>query len=285
MKLANWFTICSSLVLLPALVLAQPTSEASQQIVGRWEGIYKETKMSMPLIFRFTSTGKLVVAVPAGNRQGLRAYWANYQLDPKPNPMHIDLSFEGDHNVIQTIVEIPNPRTLKLQLRPTESSRKRPIAFRDEVQFQKVSETAIVPLTQLSEAERSTSGEGQFVMTTLIRSAILHRVETDQFAKHLIELGLNSTSTQNYRFQLSSKGNQLVLIARPKKAGIKSYIAVISSEPSRDQGSTQLGAAATICQSVRASTIAPPMPKVSPRNSDRAYPIITCGSGSAPLSF
>jgi Type IV pilin-like G and H, putative len=298
MKTANWFAICmGSIVLLPALVRAQPPQsiEASQQIiVGRWEGIYRETGTSMPLIFRFTATGKVVVAVPTENRQGLRAYWANYELDSKPQPMHIDLSFEGDREPIQTIVEVPNPQTLKLQMRPTESPRKRPTAFRDEVQFQKTSETAIAPLTQLSEAERSTSGEGQFVMTTLIRSAIVHRVETNQFAKHLTDLGLNSTSTQNYRFELLSKENQLTLIARPKKAGLKSYIAVISSEPSRDQGSTQLGAAATICQSVRSSKvpselrsalIAPPMPKVSPRNSDKAYPIITCGSGSEPLLF
>ncbi|HTL89633.1 MAG TPA: type IV pilin-like G/H family protein [Leptolyngbya sp.] len=265
---------------------AQTANPIAQQLVGRWEGQSNPSAgaFEAPLGVKFSSTGKAIFMMRVTLRDHV-AFVMNYSINHKPKPMHLDLQTENPTKTINdgkpalTIFELPNPHTLRLQVKDLNSER--PTQFKDEVQYSKVSDSAIVSPepAQLDKAERSNAGEGRLVMQTLALSALYHILEAKQLPTTLNQLGLSNDVTQNYRYQLQAKSNQLMLMARPNKGNLKSYIAVVLRLPNQPIDSSLTA----VCESVHPSTIAPPMPKISIPASGKDT--VQCGSGSAALEF
>lgn len=263
--------------------IAQPT--VSQQLVGRWEGQTKQINLGM----RFSQNGQLVM-IYGFPGSGVRSTSASprtyYSIDPTPKPMHLDFkrekpTSERDRQTILTIFEFLSPNTLRLQTKNLEPGKPRPTKFDEPVEFSKVSDSSIVfpSAAQLTQAEQSKDGEGRLVMRSLALSSLYYSVEMQQFPSALNQLGLSNNSTQNYSYQLQTKSNGIALIARPKKATLKSYIAAVLRYPVRESDNTTT----ILCESVRPSRIAPPLPQVSQPVYEAEQ--IQCGSGSQSIDF
>lgn len=259
----------------------------AQQLVGRWEG--KTRSFDATTGMRFSPSGRLVVAFRIGfDAQTQMAFSVNYSIDSKPNPMHLDLKLEKprsdrDQQSVSTIFDFPAPGTLRIHVKDLEPGKPRPTQFSEPLELSKVSDSAIVfpEAAKLTQAEQSPDGEGRLVMQNLALSSLYHSVETQQFPT-LQQLGLSNGTTQNYRYQLQAKSDRLTLIARPKKDNLKSYVAVVLRFPAEglDYGATK------ICQSVRPSRIAPPLPKIpDPPNGLLANMSVRCGIGSEAIDF
>jgi hypothetical protein len=246
---------------------------APSPILGRWEGVFRPSD-SDQVTMRFLDNGQVALVGTASGRVlvGLRM---DYKLNPQPQPMHLDIKPTRDSGTVLTIAEVKG-NTLRLQIQGTNPGNQRPTGFRDASQFQKVSDSAIVPITDLNDDRR--------LMQTLLRSALVYRVESDRFPTTLAQLGMNRAETQNYRYQLTSQNARWTLSARPKKAGLKSYIALLSPDLGAEQRNDPYSAIAILCESVRPAAIAPALPRVTPPNSDPSLPLIQCGSGSQPPS-
>lgn len=267
----------------------------SQQIIGRWEGIDSTGILgrageATPVTLRFTPTGKAIILTAPS--EGVQGFTFDYSLNPQPKPIYLDLDFKpmGANTTVPTIAQFTTPQNLKIQLSGTRLNGDRPKDFLDELNLSRVSDHMVAAFqgegavaTQLIQAEQSKEGEGKFVMTTLVRSASIYRLETGQFPITLTQLGLSHTSTQNYRFEMTVKNDRLTLIARPKKAGLRSYIGITITQPFREDKTTQTLTIANLCQSFRPSTIAPVTPVIHHIN--RAFPAIECGSGSEAVRF
>ncbi len=269
------------------MAVSQSAPIDSQILVGRWEG----RVLDQPMGLRFSPTGKMIAVLQPGLGSTSRmAFSVNYSIDPTPKPMHLDLQLDQPVSTVNrekpvlTIFELPNPRTLRLQVKNLTPGQPRPTKFLDEVQLSKVSESAIVfpDAPQLAQAEQSKAGEGRLVMRNLALSILYYSLEMKQFPAMLNQLGLSNDATQNYRYQLQAKSNHLTLIARPNKGNLKSYIAIVLRYPVQGQDYS----ATSICESVRPSTIAPPTPKLpAPPATSLGINTIQCGSGSEAIEF
>lgn len=266
----------------------QNADPVAQQLIGRWEGQVKN--LSVPVGMQFSPTGKLIAAFQTGLDSETRmAFSVNYSIDSKPKPMHLNLKLEKpnsekDKQPVLTIFDFPNPGTLRIHVKNLEPGKPRQTQFDQSVDLSKTSDSAIVfpEAAKLTQAARSTDGEGQLVMQNLAMSSLFYTLEMQQFPTTLDRLGLSNSATQNYRYQLQAKSDQLTLIARPKKQNLKSYIAVVLRFPIEGQDYS----VTKVCESVRPSQIAPPMPKTS-TSSNLLEPIdsIQCGIGSKAIAF
>jgi hypothetical protein len=293
----NWLSTFLVWAMVPAAsVLAQstkPVDPVMQQLTGQWQGTLtagEPSSMNTTLGFMFAPSGKAVMFFPESTfperTRGLMAASIEYAIDSKPKPMHIDFKVVTFDKPVLTIFDLPNPQTLKLQIEATNPGKPRPKEFKQEGLFQKVSDSAIVPLTQLAQAEQSKQGEGEWLMKSLAKSALLYKMSTNQFPTSLEQLGLSKPDTQHYRVQLATQPNQLTLVARAKKAGLKSYTSMVVQHTLKEQGKQQEFGFATVCQSFRPSLIAPPLPTVTPPASIQSSRYsIQCGSGSESVKF
>ena len=274
--------LCSSCSVLG--LSAQPTpAPISKQLIGQWQGNITDNG-TRSLVITFAPNG-VATMTTLGLQSSLSSAKVRYTIDPNAKPMQMDIKVEPFDQSVLTIFDLPNPQRLRLQLKDTKPGGDRPTAFNQEMQFRKVSDSAIAPFTELAQAEQSKAGEGELVMKTLALSALLHNLETDQFPTTLEQLGLSS-NTRNYRLQLSVKDQQLTLIARPKKEGLHSFIGVVMRHDIEKQGKKEELASATVCQSARPSSSAPPMPKITaPAPVTFSTYSIDCSSGSEPVQF
>lgn len=268
-----------------SIALSQDTT--SQQLVGRWEG--KVKSVNVPAGIQFSSSGKMIVAFQIGlDDQTRMAFSLNYSIDSKPKPMYLDFRLEKPRNdrekqPVATIFDFPAPGTLRLHFKNLSPGQPRPTQFSEPLELSKVSDSAIVfpEAAKLTQAEQSKDGEGRLVMQNLALSSLYSSLETQKFPT-LEQLGLKNSTTQNYRYQLQASSDRLTLIARPNKDNLKSYIAVVLKFPAENQDVS----ATKVCESVRPSRIAPPIPKVpNPPNGILARDSIRCGSGSAAIDF
>ncbi|MBE9012304.1 hypothetical protein IQ250_19075 [Pseudanabaenaceae cyanobacterium LEGE 13415] len=268
-------------------VTALSQSNESQQLVGRWETQVKRT--DAPMGMRFSPSGRLIFAFETGlDTQTRMAFSLNYSIDAKPNPMHLDFRLEKPRNAherqpVSTIFDFPSSGRLRVHIKNLRPGEPRPTQFDRPAELSKVSDSAIVfpDATKLTQAEQSKDGEGRLAMQSLALSSLYSSLETQKFPT-LEQLGLKNDTTQNYRYQLQASSDQLTLIARPKKGNLKSYVAVVLRFPveGQDYGATK------VCESVRPSQIAPPLPKIpNPPNGILARDKIQCGSGSAAIDF
>lgn len=285
MRRMSWIVGLGLAIVCPSSIANE--NSVSQQLVGRWEGKIKG--VDVPIGMQFSSTGKMIVIFQLGFETQTRlAFSVNYSIDPKPNPMHLDLKLENpksekDKQPVATIFDFPTPGTVRIHTKNLEPGKPRPTQFDQPAELSKVSQSAIVfpDAAKLTQAEQSKDGEGRLVIQNLALSSLYHALETQQFPT-LNQLGLGNGATQNYRYQLQAKSDRLTLIARPTKENLKSYIGVVLRFPvqGQDYGATK------VCQSVRPSRIAPPMPKIpdSPNGLLANYSI-QCGLGSEAIDF
>lgn len=275
MKRIGWMSAIVIAVLTAQGVTAQT---ANQSIVGRWQGTFDQ---NYPMGFLFSPTGKAIM-VYGSEPQVLSGVALNYKIDASHKPMHVDFTLPGGKETVLTIADLPTPQTLRLQLKDTNPGKPRPTVFSDQNQMQKISDRAIEPLNSAKFTQAAQSTEGRLVIQSLAQSALFYTVESNQFPTTLEQLGLPIASTQNYRYQLQVQPKQITLIARPKKANLKSYISIVMQRTERQVEFVSTA----VCQSVRPSLIAPPVPRIaSTLDSFVTKQPVACGIGSEPLKF
>ncbi|WNZ45490.1 type IV pilin-like G/H family protein [Leptolyngbya boryana CZ1] len=283
MKTIGWMSGLIGVVLISQSVMALPTTEAVQpsSIAGRWQGTFND---KYPMSFLFSPEGKLVMVFGMNGAEPtvLAGTTVNYKVDATTKPMHLDITIPDAKEPVLTIADLPDPQTLQIQMSDTNPGKPRPTKFTDQTKMQKVSDRAIEPLdaAKFTQAAQSSEAEGRIVIQALAQSALFSTVESGKFPTTLEELGLPTNNTANYRYQLQTQPKQITIIARPKKANLKSYISVVVTGTERkiDFATT------TVCQSVRPSLFAPPPPRLgSPfaPNDSRAV----CGIGSEAVKF
>lgn len=280
--IALWTMVSSASVLANPV---QPMDSPTQQIIGRWEGTHSSRTRTQSAVVRFTPTGKLIMVISDFQKGGL-VVSLDYTIDATKQPMHLNVSGAILPRPAVVSAELSNAQTLKLQWQPERTNSKN---LGDVFELQKVSETEVLPLTpsRLVPLEASQEGEGKFVMTALVRSALIQTIERQKLPTKLDELGLNRASTRNYNLQLIAQPGQLTLIARAKKTGLRSYIGTVLPQSLAVRGGTVNSGLGAICQSVRPSSIAPPTPKVTGPKPilSRTFPLVVCGSGSELVGF
>ncbi|MCU0550766.1 MAG: type IV pilin-like G/H family protein [Leptolyngbya sp. Prado105] len=270
-------------VLVSAVLTAQGVmaQTATSPLSGRWQGIFDE---KYPMGFLFSPDGKFIMVFGSNGVEStmLSGTTANYKLDATTQPMHVDITIPDAKEPVLTIAELSDPQTLRMQIKDTNPGKPRPTQFSDRTQMQKVSDRAIEPLdsAKFTQAAQSSEGEGRVVIQALAQSALFSTVEAGKLPTNLEQLGLPTNNTPNYRYQLQTQPDQITLIARPKKANLKSYISVVikGSERKIDFVST------AVCQSVRPSLFAPPTPRLASSFASGNKPV-TCGIGSEAVKF
>jgi hypothetical protein len=276
--LNNWAMKRFGYALVSTILIAQ--SATASPIVGRWQGNFEQ---KYPMNFLFSPQGKFIMVFGSEtNPASLAGVVVDYKIDATQKPMHLDISLPETKEPVLTIAELIDPQTLRIQMKQTNPGKPRPTQFTDQTQMKKVSDRAIEPLdsAKFTDAAKSDEGEGRLVIQALAQSALFSTIESGKFPTTLEQLGLPTNSTANYRYQLQTQPNQITLVARPKKANLKSYISVVAQGTERKLSFISTG----VCQSVRSSLFAPPVPRLgSPFGS--GSPAVTCGSGSEPVKF
>jgi hypothetical protein len=284
MRTISWMSGLISIGLISQSVMALPTKEAVQtpSIAGRWQGTFDD---KYPMGFLFSPEGKfiMVFGIDGIKPTVLAGTTANYKIDATKKPMHVDITVPDAKEPVLTIADLPDSQTLQIQMKDTNPGKPRPTKFTDQTKMQRVSDRAIEPLdsAKFTQAAQSSEGEGRVVIQVLAQSALFSTVESGKFPTKLEQLGLATNNTQNYRYQLQTQSDQITLIARPKKANLKSYISVVMKGSERKIDF----ASAAVCQSVRPSLFAPAAPRLaSPFMSVGNQPV-TCGIGSEAVKF
>ena len=120
----------------------QPTNPIAQKLIGQWQS--QDPSLNVALTFVFSPDGKLYILSP--NSQKPMAVEFRYSIDPKPQPMHLDVIISKDQKKALTIFEFTADGKLRLQLDNTDPGQPRPTAFSGTATlFTKVSDNPKVP--------------------------------------------------------------------------------------------------------------------------------------------
>lgn len=121
---------------------SQPTNPIAQKLLGQWQS--KDPSSDLVLTFIFSPDGKLYVLSPDPKNPMAIAF--EYKINPKPQPMHLDVSVSKEQKSVETIFEFTADGQLRLQLDNTSPKQSRPTAFSPTATlFTKVSDTTKLP--------------------------------------------------------------------------------------------------------------------------------------------
>lgn len=222
----------------PSVEQSPPTptnNTVAEQLQGQWE--VKDQSSGQTLTLIFTQDGKFFMLLPleSGTRVALPF---GYQINPTPQPMHLDVLLPEDNQTVMTIFEFTADRRLRLQLGGTNPGEPRPTAFTPEaILFQKVSEETTLPqevqlLGDLGTSEnKAREAEGRQNLGAMSRSQQAYYLENSKFATTIEELGIGiNPETENYRYQVLPQGNQnqsVMMTAQAKRLRLRSYTGAV----------------------------------------------------------
>jgi glucose/arabinose dehydrogenase len=120
----------------------QPTNPVTQKLLGQWQA--KDAASQITLTLVFSPDGKLYILLP--DAQNPMAIAFQYQINPKPQPMHLDVTVSKEQKPVLTIFELTAEDQMRLQLDNTSPGQPRPKAFSSTATlFTKVSDTTKLP--------------------------------------------------------------------------------------------------------------------------------------------
>lgn len=120
----------------------QPINPITQKLLGQWQA--KDASSEITLTLVFTPDGKLYILLP--DAQNPMAIAFHYQVNPKPQPMHLDVTVSKDQKPVLTIFELTADNQMRLQLDSTSPGKPRPKTFSPTATlFTKVSDKTTLP--------------------------------------------------------------------------------------------------------------------------------------------
>jgi hypothetical protein len=120
----------------------QSTNPVNQKLIGRWQA--KDASLDNTLSLVFSPDGKLYILLPDSENPLAIAF--NYQINPKPQPMHLDVTVSKEEKPVLTIFELTADDQMRLQLDNTSPGQPRPQAFLPTATlFTKVSDSTKLP--------------------------------------------------------------------------------------------------------------------------------------------
>jgi len=270
-------------------VLAEPTTPAAapdqsqqnpvtQKLLGQWQ--IQNSSSVASLNFIFTPDGKLFVL--GANSDSSVAVEFKYSVDPKTQPMSLDVTIPGQQQPVLTIFEFTDDGQLRLQLQGTNPGQPRPKDFSSTASvFKKVSDTTTLPDNVKlinpfadNQASKKPEDEGKQNIGVINRAQQAYYLENHRFAKTLAELDLGIKSdTENYHYQIVHQGtNSVISTATAKKPELKSYTGIAYLVKSEGEDVTAVG----ICETDQPSTKPPLTPKLTNQKSQP----VQCPAGS-----
>lgn len=285
----------------PAIAQSQTAAdtEIANRLVGQWR---LRDYLPIPLTVVFTAEGKSYVLLPfylsfvmsafGGNSSGPTggpvAYEFRYQVNPKTQPMQIDLAAPSENKAMMTIFEFTPDGQLRVEWEGLNPGDPRPTEFTVGAIFlQKVSNTTALPRnTQIldlaaeqKEAERrGKESEGKEAINSLSVAQQAFYLENDKFATAISDLGVEiEPESENYRYQIvpqNTKVPSATITAQAKKPELRSYTGAVFVI--KIDGETKF--LTGICETIEPSTKLPGVP-IPPTNS-QADETFQCPAGS-----
>ena len=124
----------------------QPANPIAKKLLGTWE--VKNTRnpsSSESLKFIFTPAGKLLIVMAPRVSGTPLVYQTRYKINPKPKPMHLDVTLPEDKKV-ETIFEFTNDDKLRIELYVSNPGKSRPTTFPEKTPlFEKISSSTNIP--------------------------------------------------------------------------------------------------------------------------------------------
>ncbi|MEW6496659.1 MAG: type IV pilin-like G/H family protein [Cyanobacteriota bacterium] len=261
----------------PSVAQAQnpPTANPVQtRLQGRWQ--VKDPRTGQTLTVIFTPDGKFFMLLPIDSGESMAVPF-RYQINPTPQPMHLDVILPEEKQTVLTIFEFTDDNQLRLQLADTNPGQPRPSEFMNADLFQKVSEETTLPsdVVDLSDmgtqnervtadfkrqANESREAEGRINIGAMNRAQQAYYLEYSKFATTIEDLGLGiNPESENYRYQLLPQGNQrerVMITAQAKRPELKSYTGAVVAVKQNGEDLTVTG----ICETDEPSSTPPAMP-------------------------
>lgn len=261
----------------PSVAQAQNTPKANPvqtRLQGRWQVKDPQTGQTLSLIF--TPDGKFFMLLPLDTGESMAVPF-RYQINPTPQPMHLDVILPEQKQTVLTIFEFTDKNQLRLQLAGTNPGQPRPSEFTNADLFQKVSEETTLPsdVVDLSEmgtqnepviddlkrqANEARESEGRNYVGAMSRAQQAHHLEYSKFATSIEDLGLGiNPDSENYRYQVVPQGNQqesVMITAQAKRPDLKSYTGAVAVVKQNGEDLTVAG----ICETDEPSSTPPAMP-------------------------
>lgn len=261
----------------PSVFQAQnsPTANSVQtRLQGRWQ--VKDPRTGQILSLIFTPDGKFFMLLPVGEGESMAVPF-RYQINPTPQPMHLDVILPEEKQTVLTIFEFTDKNQLRLQLAGTNPGQPRPSEFINADLFQKVSEETTLPsdVVDLSEmetpnervtadlqrqAQEAREAEGRMIVGTMNRAQQAYHLEYSKFSTTIEDLGVGiNPESENYRYQVVPQSNQpqsVMITAQAKRPDLKSYTGVVVVVKENGEDLTVAG----ICETDEASSTPPAMP-------------------------
>lgn len=269
----------------PLIAQAQNPSQSGDvqsRLIGQWQA--EDTSSEPGLILIFTPDSKLFVVFPSDSGT-LTARQLEYQINPAPQPMHIDVTLPGKDDVAKTIFEFSPDGQLRLQINGPEPGQPRPTTFTSSATvLQKISDATTLPsdvevIDLQTEINQSRQAEGRQIIGAMNRAQQAHYLEYSRFATTTEDLLIGiKPETENYRYQIVPQGNQrerVMMTAQAKKPELRSYTSVVFIIQTNGEDLSYVG----ICETDNPSSTPPAMPSISRNNTGE----IQCPAGSHQL--
>lgn len=261
----------------PSAIQAQNPSTANSvqtRLQGRWQ--VKDAQTGQTLSVIFTPDGKFFMLLPMGEGESMAVPF-RYQINPAPQPMHLDVILPEEKQTVLTIFEFTDKNQLRLQLAGTNPGQPRPSEFINADLFQKVSEETTLPpdVVDLSDMETQSDrviadlqrqaneareAEGRMKVGTMNRAQQAYHLEYSKFSTTIEDLGVGiNPESENYRYQVVPQGNQkesVMITAQAKRPDLKSYTSAVVAVKQNGEDLTVTG----ICETDEASSTPPAMP-------------------------
>ncbi|OUC15282.1 MAG: hypothetical protein B0A82_08000 [Alkalinema sp. CACIAM 70d] len=231
-----------------------PSASFTQQLLGRWQGRPQGT--AADILMSFQPAGRLaMVSVVKGQFTGTLLH---YEVNDSPTPVHLDISKSNTTSAgllgiaeFQPAPSASSPPTLRWQLAPT-----RPRQFGPQAHWLTQVAPESAPIAPIA-----ADLEGVAYLRKLTIEQLFYILQQETFALEVQTLHLPS-ETPNYRYQIQPSPydrQQLRMTATAKRLGLKSFTTGIFPVQVNQEQRWLAG----ICQSYRASQIAPAMPTIT----------------------
>ena len=125
----------------------QATNPIAKKLVGTWEAKNpKNPSSSDNLKFIFTPVGQLLIVMSRGVSGTPFVYETRYEINPKPKPMHLDVTLPTENQKVQTIFEFTDDDKLRVELYESNPGKSRPTTFPEKTPlFEKISSSTNLP--------------------------------------------------------------------------------------------------------------------------------------------
>ncbi|NES23910.1 MAG: hypothetical protein F6K41_34595 [Symploca sp. SIO3E6] len=265
------------------LVAQSPSNSSADAVVKRLQGQWEveDPASGEKLLWIFTSEGELFMVLPYGEDTRF-ALPFGYQIDPTPQPMHLDVTLPQQEEKVLTILEFTAAGELRVQLEGTDPGEPRPTAFNSEATvFSKIDDATTFPpdvelIDAVAQVKKAQESEGKINIGAMNRAQQAYKLENELFAANFPELGLgDKPETEIYHYQILPQGDrtqQVIMTATAQVSGLRSYTGAVFVIEKDGQTTT----VTAICETDQPSSTPPAMPTTPSQGSAE----IQCPSGS-----